>query len=131
MWKILSDSINCWLKVINFNYFHGGTSGSLFHIPPRNKSFFWACITPLLPSFRSCISKIVKNGANSLLWYDKWLDGRALKDIWPDLYNECTIPWTSVRNFITDLQAPESLFNLASLISLSPLLDVLPNYSSE
>lgn len=91
-WRVISDGNNCWFKIIKFNYLNGGPLEPLFHIPPRSTYFFWAGITPILPSFKFCSLKIVENGASTLFWHDNWLDDRAPKDIWHDLYDDCNFP---------------------------------------
>ncbi|XP_039120942.1 uncharacterized protein LOC120257548 [Dioscorea cayenensis subsp. rotundata] len=98
-WKLSGNPTGGWAKTIHDNYILKDTNGILFHIPPRNKSFFWAGVTPILHSFRSCISKLIKCGSNTSLWFDRWHDGILLKDRWSDLFNELTDPWITIRQF--------------------------------
>lgn len=69
-WKIYSGQTSFWSRIIHYNYLDDGPLGPMHHFPPRNKSFFWEGITLILPSFRSYISKNVKNGKSTLFWYD-------------------------------------------------------------
>lgn len=39
----------------------------------------------------------MKNGDSTLLWYDNLLDGRAPKDLWPELFNDCNFPWVLIK----------------------------------
>lgn len=98
-WRIISNDNSCWLKIINFNYLKGGSPESLFHIPPRNKSLFWARVIPILPPFRFCSSKVVKSETSTLFWHDRLIDGKAPKDVWPYLFKDGIIPWSSLRDF--------------------------------
>lgn len=95
-WKIYSDQTSCWSRIIHYNYLNRHRTGPMYHLPPRNKSLFWAGITLILPPFRSCISKTVKNDNSTLLWFDNWLEGRAPKDLCLDLFNDCNLPWVTV-----------------------------------
>lgn len=129
-WKIYSIQNNCWSKIIHFNYLNREPLGPLFHTPSKNKSFFWVGITSIVSPFRSCSSKIVRNSATMLLWYDNWLEGRALKDLWPDLFNDCILPCISIRQFTQDFPSPKMIFRTTSLPKISPLLSSVPNCSS-
>lgn len=91
-WKIYSGQNGCWSKIIHFNYLNRGPPGPLFHTPPKNKSFFWASIILILPSFRFCTLNILKSNDSTLFWYDNLLEGRAPKGLWLDLFNDCIFP---------------------------------------
>jgi len=56
------------VEMRDVNYFSRGPQTPMFQTPPRNKSFFWASLSPILPSFRFGTSKNVKNGESTLLW---------------------------------------------------------------
>lgn len=97
-WKIYYGHYYYWSKIIHLNYLNSRPPGPLLSIPPRNKFFFWVGIMPISPSFRVFTSKTVQNSATTLCWYDNWLEGKAPKDLWPDLFSNCTIPWASIRH---------------------------------
>lgn len=54
--------------------------------------------------------KGVKDGGFTLLWHDNWLEGRAPKDIWPNLFNDCNFPWITIRQFVNGLNFHDSFF---------------------
>lgn len=85
----------------------------------------------VLSPFRSDILKTVNNGANTLLWFDKWHSTQALKDLWPLLFNDCTTPWITVSHFFQHLNMPENLFHTATLTDLFSLLGAIPDCSSD
>jgi len=82
-WKIASSPNGCWRHILIANYSISKPPGALFHSLPRNKSFFWAGINVILPAFRSCIIKSVRNGANTSFWFDRWFEGLPLKTSGP------------------------------------------------
>lgn len=129
-WKIFTGQQGCWSKIIRLNYLSTGPPGPLFHSPPRNKSFFWAGITPFLPAFRACTAKSVHNGASTFFWFDNWLGSRAPKDIWPDLFDNCLSPWITIRHLLQHTSDPEPLFREVPIVALQPLLQSLPDCSS-
>ncbi|XP_039115891.1 uncharacterized protein LOC120251437 [Dioscorea cayenensis subsp. rotundata] len=128
-WKLTCNPNSNWAKIINANYSISDTVGVLSHTPPRNKSFFWAGVTSTLSPFRSCITKSIRNGSSTSLWSDRWHDGLRLKDCWPDLFNDCTAPWITIRQFTQYLNNPELLFPTSTPNMLSALLENIPDCS--
>lgn len=102
----------------------------MFHLPPRNKSFFWAGITLILPSLRAYISMIVKNGDSTLLWFDNWLEGCAPKDLWLDLFNDCNFPWITIKQFVQDSPSHEIFFCTTTFSESLSFWSSIPNCSS-
>lgn len=129
-WKIYSGQKCWWSKIINFNYLSRGPWGPMFHLPPRNKSFFWAGITLILPSLRAYISMIVKNGDSTLLWFDNWLEGCAPKDLWLDLFNDCNFPWITIKQFVQDSPSHEIFFCTTTFSESLSFWSSIPNCSS-
>lgn len=128
--KNLSDQKGCWSKIIHSNYLYRGTPGPMFHSQSRNKSYFWAGITPILPSFRICTSKIVKNGDSTILWYHNWSEGRAPKYLWPDLFNDCNFPWIMIKQFAQDFPSRKRFFRTTNHLESLSFLSSIPDCSS-
>lgn len=131
-WKIYFDQNGCWSKIIHYNCLNKEPIGLMFHLPPWNKSYFWAGITPIFPSFKLCTSKIVKNRDSTLLWYDNWLQGRAPKNLCPYLFNDCNFTGITIKQFTQDLSSSENFFrtsnHLESLLFLSSIPHCSRNY---
>lgn len=72
--------------------------------------FFWKGISSCLTAFRGCITQGVNVGTETLLWKDRWLNGRAHMLLWPDEFRD-----SSHQN--------NTLRELAHLLSEAPCLD--------
>lgn len=110
-WKIYTGHQGCWSKIIHLNYLIRGPRNQ-WGMVPQNKSFFWAGITLIIPSFKICTSKSVRNGATTLFWYHNCLEGRAPKDLWPKLFNDYIVPWVTIRQFKQDISSHGQSFKL-------------------
>ncbi|XP_039137399.1 uncharacterized protein LOC120274928 [Dioscorea cayenensis subsp. rotundata] len=66
-WKFITTPNSCWSNIIRANYFNCDSPSILYSQPPRNKSFFWAGINAILPTFRACLIKTVGNDSESHL----------------------------------------------------------------
>lgn len=126
-WKISSNPNSWWSKIINANYSTRSPHGVLFQNPPRKKFFFWVGVTSTLPPFQSCISKSVRSGNNTFFQFDRWIEGRTIKDFWPTLFNDCIYPWISLRQFFQTLNILQVLFHNAKIEDLTPLLNIIPD----
>ncbi|XP_039143935.1 uncharacterized mitochondrial protein AtMg00310-like [Dioscorea cayenensis subsp. rotundata] len=94
-WKLLSDSSWGGAKILRFNY--GGPNWDLFRRTTSRVSFFWSGVDQCLPAFSGCVSVQVKDGANSLFWKDRWFNGRAPMNIWPESFLLSRSPNGTVR----------------------------------
>lgn len=83
-WKISTDTQWCGANIIKFNYYQNSSTCNLHCCPPTWKSFFWNGLLWCLPAFPANIIPIVRDGATTLFWYDKWEDNWAPKDLWPE-----------------------------------------------
>ncbi|XP_039123614.1 uncharacterized protein LOC120260240 [Dioscorea cayenensis subsp. rotundata] len=103
-WKMLADSHWGGRKIICFNY--NVPKWDLFRVPNGRVSFFWSGVSSCLPAFRGCVSVQVKSGSESLFWKDRWLNGLALMNIWPNDFLVSTRPHGTVRELAMLLERP-------------------------
>lgn len=73
------------------------------------KSFFWNGIFSCLPSFRTCTSPVIQNGANTLFWLDRWIDDRAPMYLWADLFHAASNPFITIQECLLYLPLPSSI----------------------
>lgn len=99
LWKLTTNPNSYWSKIVDANYSIKKPPGILFQNPPRIKSFFWAWIYTILASFRTCISKIVRNGVSTSFWFDRWYNSHSPKDPWITFFMDCNYPWLSLKQF--------------------------------
>lgn len=61
-----------------------------------------------------------------MLWLDRLYNGRAPKDLWPNLFNDSS-PCLSLRQFFQNLDSLERFFHTNTFIDLLPVLLSIPN----
>lgn len=54
-----------------------------------------------LTTFHACIRSAIRDGSSALFWFERWLDGKAPKDVWPDPFivgSGCLADMQSLRS---------------------------------
>lgn len=101
-WKLSSDVNWCGWPIVRYNY---GISNWNLHIHQHGwASFYWGGFFCCLSALKGCTEQIVQDGSRSLFWKDKWLNGRAPMNIWPDSFTETDNPNGTVRELIHRLE---------------------------
>lgn len=72
--------------------------GIFFPQCPSRISFFWKGVVSCLPALRFGVSHIVKSGDETLFWKDKWFNGLAPMNVWPEEFRVPRQPNGSVRD---------------------------------
>ena len=139
-WRYGHEGKSLWRKVLSAKY-GVGNSALLPNVNGVGRfSWIWADIvqvgsrqTQIASYFNDNVEVRVGNGRTALFWYDRWLGGRVLKDVFPKLFmlsinkncaisslcnlNECQIRWGI--NFRRELRSWE----VERLEELNGLLD--------
>lgn len=85
-WRKLSiDPSWFGMSVIKFNY--RLLDWNLFPKLSGRISFFWKVASKTLSAFRGCITQKVNSGLETLFWNDRWLNGRAPRFLWPEVFS--------------------------------------------
>ncbi|XP_039140399.1 uncharacterized protein LOC120277606 [Dioscorea cayenensis subsp. rotundata] len=88
-WKYANDPDGEGTEVIHFNY--GSVSWDMFPRTSGRMSFFWKGVLKILPVLRCCVTSTINSGSETFFWKDRWLNGRAPMNVWPELY--CESKW--------------------------------------
>lgn len=94
-WKFMSDPSWCGADVIQFNY--GVSRWNMFPRKEGRISFFWKGLMSCLPALRCCILHGINSGRETLLWKDRWLNGRAPMFLWSKEFRRTQSPNGTVR----------------------------------
>lgn len=61
-------------------------------------SFFWKGVVNCLLALQSCILPRIIIESETLFWKDRWLKGRALRDVWPEEFLVSQRPNGAIRD---------------------------------
>lgn len=100
-WMLKLGSGSNWggVQVLKFNYIN--PIGVLSRRPRGRVSYFWSGESNCLSAFRACVTVEIHSGADSFFWKDRWLNGLAPMNIWPDEFLETARPNGTVRELVS------------------------------
>ncbi|CAN1165568.1 Putative ribonuclease H protein At1g65750 [Linum perenne] len=80
-WQILKFPDKLWVQVLTTKYLKHGAEG--LEIRRKNwGSVLWRGVRSVWPSLRQSCQTSIRNGCNTLFWYDTWIDsGISLSDV--------------------------------------------------
>lgn len=76
------------------------TRDVLIHTGPTRKSFFCKGISSCQSTFLLGIESKIKDGRSTLLWLNRWLEGKTARDMWPNFFAHCQKPFFTVCDFL-------------------------------
>ena len=95
VWRILRGEGSLWLQLVRAKYLRGCP---LLACERRDGSQFWRAIQAIKHEIRLGASFSVGDGRGTLFWLDPWLDGRSIRQEFPQLFAICLDPMLIVAS---------------------------------